>query len=295
MALVARTLYDKLWDAHLVHAEEDGTSLIYIDRHLVHEVTSPQAFEGLRIAGRQALAQVLGGGHGRSQHPHHRLGPRHRRHRRPHLARAGGDARSQHRRVRDRNLLPLSRPPPGHRPRDRTRAGRHAARHDRRVRRLAHEHARRLRLPRLRHRHLGSRARARHPVPDGAQDEEHAGERRRTARARRDGQGRRARRDRPHRHGRRHRPRDRVRRVGDSRPVDGRADDRLQHGDRSRRARRHDRGRRHHDPIPEGTPDGAHRCGLDQRRRAVARRCVPTRTRVSTPPCASTRPRFARR
>ena len=53
MALVARTLYDKLWDAHLVHAEEDGTSLIYIDRHLVHEVTSPQAFEGLRIAGRQ--------------------------------------------------------------------------------------------------------------------------------------------------------------------------------------------------------------------------------------------------
>ena len=47
-----RTLYDKIWDAHLVHAGEDGTCLIYIDRHLVHEVTSPQAFEGLRISGR---------------------------------------------------------------------------------------------------------------------------------------------------------------------------------------------------------------------------------------------------
>ena len=48
----ARTLYDKLWDDHVVHTEEDGTSVLYIDRHLVHEVTSPQAFEGLRLAGR---------------------------------------------------------------------------------------------------------------------------------------------------------------------------------------------------------------------------------------------------
>jgi 3-isopropylmalate/(R)-2-methylmalate dehydratase large subunit len=48
-----RTLFDKIWDNHLVHQQEDGTCLIYIDRHLVHEVTSPQAFEGLRSAGRQ--------------------------------------------------------------------------------------------------------------------------------------------------------------------------------------------------------------------------------------------------
>ena len=47
------TLYDKLWNAHLVHEESDGTALIYIDRHLVHEVTSPQAFEGLEINGRK--------------------------------------------------------------------------------------------------------------------------------------------------------------------------------------------------------------------------------------------------
>ena len=47
-----KTLYDKLWDSHVVRTEDDGTSLIYIDRHLVHEVTSPQAFEGLKMAGR---------------------------------------------------------------------------------------------------------------------------------------------------------------------------------------------------------------------------------------------------
>jgi 3-isopropylmalate/(R)-2-methylmalate dehydratase large subunit len=49
----AQTLYDKLWAAHEVRANEDGTALLYIDRHLVHEVTSPQAFEGLRLAGRR--------------------------------------------------------------------------------------------------------------------------------------------------------------------------------------------------------------------------------------------------
>jgi 3-isopropylmalate/(R)-2-methylmalate dehydratase large subunit len=48
----ARTLYEKIWDAHVVERRDDGTCLIYIDRHLVHEVTSPQAFEGLRVAGR---------------------------------------------------------------------------------------------------------------------------------------------------------------------------------------------------------------------------------------------------
>ena len=49
----ARTLYDKLWDAHVVRSEEDGSALLYIDRQLVHEVTSPQAFEGLRMTGRR--------------------------------------------------------------------------------------------------------------------------------------------------------------------------------------------------------------------------------------------------
>jgi len=51
-----KTLYDKIWDAHVAHEAEDGTTLLYIDRHLVHEVTSPQAFEGLRMAGRKVRA-----------------------------------------------------------------------------------------------------------------------------------------------------------------------------------------------------------------------------------------------
>lgn len=50
---MAKTLYDKLWENHVVHEEADGTALLYIDRHLVHEVTSPQAFEGLKLAGRK--------------------------------------------------------------------------------------------------------------------------------------------------------------------------------------------------------------------------------------------------
>src|SRR5919199_5412765 len=50
---MARTLYDKLWDSHVVRQEQDGTALLYIDRHLVHEVTSPQAYEGLTMAERK--------------------------------------------------------------------------------------------------------------------------------------------------------------------------------------------------------------------------------------------------
>src|SRR5881398_1583181 len=50
---MSRTLYDKIWDDHVVHSEDDGTAVLYIDRHLVHEVTSPQAFEGLELAGRK--------------------------------------------------------------------------------------------------------------------------------------------------------------------------------------------------------------------------------------------------
>ena len=53
---VPKTLFDKIWDAHVVYRQDDGTCLIYIDRHLVHEVTSPQAFEGLRNAKRTVRA-----------------------------------------------------------------------------------------------------------------------------------------------------------------------------------------------------------------------------------------------
>ena len=56
---MSKTLYDKIWEKHLVHVQEDGTSLIYVDRHLVHEVTSPQAFEGLRIQKRKVRRPEL--------------------------------------------------------------------------------------------------------------------------------------------------------------------------------------------------------------------------------------------
>ena len=53
MSATPQTLFDKLWQSHLVDETDDGESLIYVDRHLVYEVTSPQAFEGLRLSGRQ--------------------------------------------------------------------------------------------------------------------------------------------------------------------------------------------------------------------------------------------------
>ena len=54
---MARTLYEKLWQSHVVREEADGTTLLYIDRHVVHEVTSPQAFEGLEVAHRDLWRQ----------------------------------------------------------------------------------------------------------------------------------------------------------------------------------------------------------------------------------------------
>ena len=54
-----QTLYDKIWNEHLVHKQEDGTSLLFVDRHLIHEVTSPQAFEGLRNSNRKVRQPKL--------------------------------------------------------------------------------------------------------------------------------------------------------------------------------------------------------------------------------------------
>ena len=75
--MMARTLYDKLWDSHVVREEADGTALLYIDRHLVHEVTSPQAYEGLKLAGRKPWRAAVGRRDRRSQHADQGLAPRH--------------------------------------------------------------------------------------------------------------------------------------------------------------------------------------------------------------------------
>ena len=65
---MSKTLYDKLWDEHVVTAEGDGTATIYIDRHLMHEVTSPQAFEGLRLAQRKPWRESSIVGKGTRRH-----------------------------------------------------------------------------------------------------------------------------------------------------------------------------------------------------------------------------------
>ena len=154
-----RTLFDKIWDAHVVDQQDDGTCLLYIDRHLVHEVTSPQAFEGLRQSGRKvrrpdATLAV----------PDHNVPTtdRSQRHRRGAVAHPGRDPAAELPGVRH-HAVRRQRHPPGHRAHHRSRAGLHPARHDHRLRRQPHLHPRRLRRARLRHRHLRGRARAGHP------------------------------------------------------------------------------------------------------------------------------------
>ena len=167
-----KTLYDKIWDAHLVHEAPDGTCLLYIDRHLVHEVTSPQAFEGLRMAGRKVRAPEK-----TVAVPDHNVPTD--------VDRARGIENAESRiqvdtlrrerpGVRHRALRRRRRPP-GHRPHHRPGAGADPARHDHRLRRQPHRDARRLRGAGARHRHVGGRARARHPDADPAQGEEHEG------------------------------------------------------------------------------------------------------------------------
>ena len=142
--------------------------------------------------------------------------------------------RGQLRRVRH-HRVPDGRSRPGHRARHRSRAGPDPAGHDHRVRRQPHLDARRVRRPRLRHRHERGRARARHPDAPPAAPGHDGGHRRRRPARRRDRQGRHARDHRPHRHRRRHRLGHRVPRLGHPRPVDGRPHDGVQHVDRGRR------------------------------------------------------------
>jgi hypothetical protein len=156
-----RTLYDKLWDAHVVHVEPDGTALIYIDRQLVHEVTSPQAFEGLKINGRKPwrLASLLAT-------PDHNI---------PTADRDKGIADPVSRtqvETLDANCAEFGITEFGmNDPRQGIvhvigpEQGFHPAGHDPGMRRFPYQHPRCLRRPGLRHRHLRGGARAGHPVP----------------------------------------------------------------------------------------------------------------------------------
>ena len=215
-SLMAKTMLDKIWERHEVHDE-----LLYIDLHLVHEVTSAQAFESLRLAGRKvrrpdrtlATADHNVPTDGAMALPMVE---------RPALAQADRHPRGELRRVRHPD--PLDRlGPPGHRPRDRAGAGRHPARHDDRLRGLAHLHPRRLRRAGVRDRHERGRARARHADAAAAQAALDAHLLLRRAAARRHGQGPDPRHDRPDRRGRRRGPRDRVLRARRSRASRWRA------------------------------------------------------------------------
>jgi hypothetical protein len=171
----------------------------------------------------------------------------------PISATPGRGAAREHRRVRHRQL-PDGRPRPGHRARDRPRAGPHAAGHDHRLRRQPHRHPRRVRRAGVRHRHQRGRARARHPDAAPVTAEVDVGRGRRRAARRRHRQGRHPGDHRPHRHRRRHRPRHRVPRLGHPLAVDGGPHDGVQHVDRGRRQGRPDRPRRHHLRLPRGPP-----------------------------------------
>ena len=173
--MTARTLYDKLWDSHVAHQERDGTALLYIDRHLVHEVTSPQAYEGLKLAGRKPwrVDSIVATADHNTPTRNWDKG----------LAGIADPVSrlqvetldAEHQGIRRQGLFSVPRPAAGHRARDRAGAGRDAARHDAGLRRFAYQHARRARLSRLRHRHERGRARARDAVHGDEEDEEHEG------------------------------------------------------------------------------------------------------------------------
>ena len=282
-----KTLAEKVYDAHVVRSAAGEPDLLYIDLHLVHEVTSPQAFDGLRAAGRTV--------------------------RRPDLTMATEDhnvptldilapiadpvSRAQVEALR-RNaeefgirLAPDGRPRPGHRARHRPAARPDPAGHDDRLRRQPHLHPRRLRCAGVRHRHQRGRARAGHPDAAAVPAEADGGHRRRRAAAGRLGEGRHPRRHRPDRHRRRPGPRHRVPRQRHREAVDGGPDDDLQHVDRGRRQGRADRPRPDHVRLPAGPPARARRAPTGTPPSSTGGRCAPTTTPSSTARCTSTPPR----
>ena len=240
-------------------------TILYIDLQLVHEVTSPQAFEGLRLAGRQGAPARADRGHRRPQRAHHRPLAADRRPDRP---AADRHPAAELPGVRHPLLRP-GRPQPGHRPRDRAGVGADPAGHDDRLRRQPHRHARGLRGPGLRHRHQRSRARAGHADPLAAQAQDAGDPRRRPAARRRHRQGPDPLDHRPDLHQRRHRLLHRVHRRGHPRPEHGRADDGLQHVDRGRRPGRPDRPGR--DDLRLSARPAVRPAGFRRRRRAIGR------------------------
>ncbi len=212
--MTAQTLFEKVWERHVVVPETaDTPAILYIDLHLTHEVTSPQAFDVLRARGLKVrrldrtlatmdhstptdTAQIFGGLPIKLESAARQV-----RQLEVNCAEFGVNLIG----LQDSRRGIVHIIGPG--------TGRHAARQDHRLRRQPHQHARRIRRPRLRHRHHRGRLRAGHAVPAAAQAEDARDRRRRPAAGRRDGQGPRARHHRQDRRQRRHRPRHRIPRL----------------------------------------------------------------------------------
>jgi len=166
---MGQTLYDKLWDSHLVHVEDDGTALLYVDRHLVHEVTSPQAYEGLKVAGRKPwrVDSVVATADHNTPTTNWDEGMAGVRDRLAKLQIETLDANMREFGAKvyfpyldkRQGIVHVIGPEQGA-----TLPGMTVV-----CGRLAHQHARRVRLPRARHRHFRGGACARHPVPGDAQ------------------------------------------------------------------------------------------------------------------------------
>ena len=186
--MAPRTLSEKIWDAHVVHAADGEPDLLFIDLHLIHEVTSPQAFDGLRLAGRTVRRPDLTVATADHNVPTTDIGKPVAD---PDLGPAAACPRPEHGGVRY-HVLPHGRRQSGDRSYHRARAGMDATGHDHRVRRQPHFDPRRLWCARLRHRNQRGGARVGHsdPAPGSAEDD--GRDRRRRAGSERDGQGHRA-------------------------------------------------------------------------------------------------------
>ena len=196
--MTTKTMFDKIWDAHVVREEAGQPTLLYVDLHLVHEVTSPQAFEGLRMTGRAVRRPDLTVATMDHNTPTWELN-------RPitdPIAAQQLDYLERSCREFGVTLYDRFSPNQGIVPRDRAGAGLHAARQGDRVRRQPYLDPRRVRRVRHRHRHVGGRARPRDPDAAPVQAEHHGDQSRGWAAVWRVGKGR---------HSRHHR-RDRRRR-----------------------------------------------------------------------------------
>ena len=257
---MAATLLQKVWDAHTVRILPTGQTQLFMGLHLIHEVTSPQAFDVLRERGSKVLFPERTFATVDHIIPTDIAAP------------FQDDIAEEMMSALERNCrdfgIPLLRPVarrPGDRARHRPRARPDAAGHDHRLRRLAHLDARRVRRHRLRHRHHAGARRAGHAVPGDGAAEGAAHRRDRPARARRLRQGRDPRHHPPARREGRRRLRLRVRRRGRRSDVDGRAHDHLQHVHRRRGARRVRQPRRDDRGLPRGPAVRAARRGVRPR------------------------------